>query len=134
MVFASGRLTCISWQLCKSSVILMVSFFFKKYVQISLFLAAPHSMQDLSFPSRDRTCVPCSRSTVLTTGPPGKSSILMFFKARSGIWNKAQVKILASSSAMWPWALVPLSVRWEYAYLPQYMRNLSDGFSTFPAP
>ena len=31
-----------------------------------------HGMWDLSSTTRDWTCVPCSGSTVLTTGPPGK--------------------------------------------------------------
>ena len=37
------------------------------------FLAMPRSMWDLSSPTRDRTRDPCNESTVLTTGPPGKS-------------------------------------------------------------
>ena len=36
------------------------------------FLAAPHGMWDLSSLARDRTRAPCSGSTVLTAGPPGK--------------------------------------------------------------
>ena len=36
------------------------------------YLAALHSMWDLSFPTRDQTCAPCIASAVLTTGPPGK--------------------------------------------------------------
>ena len=37
------------------------------------FLAAPTGMWDLGSPTRDRTCAPCSGSTFLATGPPGKS-------------------------------------------------------------
>ena len=36
-------------------------------------------MQDLSSPTRDRTCAPCSGSAVLTNGPPGKSRGATFF-------------------------------------------------------
>ena len=44
------------------------------------FLAAPHGMWDLSSQTRDRTRAPCSGSTVLTTGPPGKSPMLNFIR------------------------------------------------------
>ena len=44
---------------------LLNSFFF--------FLAVPYSTRDLSFLTRDQTCVPCSGSTILTTGSAGKS-------------------------------------------------------------
>ena len=42
-----------------------------------IFLAALHSMQDLSSPTRDQTRVPCSGSTVLTIGLPGNSPIFL---------------------------------------------------------
>ena len=48
-----------------------------------IFLAVPWAMWDLSSPTRDRMCVPCIGSAVLTTGPPGKSSGLMFLKNQS---------------------------------------------------
>ena len=38
-----------------------------------LFLFLPHSMQDLSSLTRNGTRAPCSRSTVLSAGLPGKS-------------------------------------------------------------
>ena len=37
-------------------------------------MARLHSTYDLSSLIRDGTCVPCIGSTVLTTGPPGKTS------------------------------------------------------------
>ena len=37
------------------------------------FLAVPCTIRDLSSLTRDQTCDPCSGSTVLTTGSPGKS-------------------------------------------------------------
>ena len=45
-----------------------------------LFFGLIHSMQDLSSLTRNQTCVPCSGSTVLTTGPPGKSLAFLFYK------------------------------------------------------
>ena len=46
------------------------------------FLAMPCGMQDLSSLTRDRTCTPCSGSSgVPTTGPPGNSQWLHFFKS-----------------------------------------------------
>ena len=48
------------------SLLIALNFFF-------FFLAVPSSMQDLSPPTRNQTCVPCIGSTVFTTRPPGKS-------------------------------------------------------------
>ena len=43
------------------------------WILFFFFLAVPCSTLDLSFLTRDQTCVPCSGSTVLTTGSAGKS-------------------------------------------------------------
>lgn len=42
------------------------------------FWATLHDMWDLSSPTRNRTCAPCSGSTVLTTGLPGKAPPYFF--------------------------------------------------------
>ena len=34
----------------------------------------------LCSPTRARTCAPCSGNPVLTTGPPGKSTVCSFYK------------------------------------------------------
>ena len=39
----------------------------------TFFFATPRGLWDLSSSTRDRTCIPFSGSTVLNTGPPGKS-------------------------------------------------------------
>ena len=49
---------------------------------IGFVLAALCSMQDLSFPTRCWNCTPCSGSTVLATGPPGKSLLIGFLKVK----------------------------------------------------
>ena len=41
----------------------------RKMVILLFFLAMPHSMQDLSSPTRDQTHAPCSGNRILTTGP-----------------------------------------------------------------
>ena len=45
----------------------------KNIFERNYFGATLSSMHDLSTPTRDQTCTSCSASTVLTTGPPGKS-------------------------------------------------------------
>lgn len=54
---------------------LMYSTFFFFFNVVS----APHSMQYVSSPTREQACAPCSGSTVLSTGPPGKSPVQQMF-------------------------------------------------------
>ena len=52
------------------------------YLFIYVFMAAPRSTWDLSSPTRDWTCAPCSRKHgLLTTRPAGKSPDLAIFIA-----------------------------------------------------
>ena len=52
-----------------------------KFLKIFLFfLAIPRGMWDLGSQTRNRTCSLCTGSTVLTTGPPGKSFLKIFFQ------------------------------------------------------
>ena len=46
--------------------------FLHKSCTFICFLTTPHSIQDLSSPSRGQTHAPCSGSVVLTTGQLGK--------------------------------------------------------------
>ena len=60
------------------------------------------SMQDLCSPPRDWTCTPCSRSTVLTTGSPGKSlglilGLLLYFYMLHYILCKLEAKVVPTS-------------------------------------
>ena len=48
---------------------------------------APHGMWDFSSPTRDQTLAPCFGSPIITTGPPGKSSILLFVNSISFTTN-----------------------------------------------
>ena len=59
------------------------------WLELIFFLTVPWSMQDLSCPTRNRTPVICSGNTrVFTTGPPGKSLVLIFW------WNYYRGNIL----------------------------------------
>ena len=60
----------------------------------------PSGVWDLSSVTRDRTCIPCIRSKILTTGPPGKSPIclnlftvysfiLLIYLPHDRTWNTA---------------------------------------------
>ena len=46
------------------------------------------SMQYLSSPTRYRTCAPCLGNRVLTTGLPGKSSIIILNAKKWSVFNK----------------------------------------------
>lgn len=48
------------------------------YLLLFSFFALLCTMWDPSFPTGIETCTPCSRSTVLTIGPPNKSDWLSF--------------------------------------------------------
>ena len=58
------------------------------------FLAVLLSLQDLSSPIRDRTRALCSRSSVLITGPPGKS--LAFLSRAGETWTLSKHLVLGA--------------------------------------
>ena len=60
---------CEGTNFYKSSPVLVIIFL--------IFLAALHSMQDLSSPTRDQIHAPCGGSAVLTIGLPGNSIFLI---------------------------------------------------------
>ena len=88
------------------------------------FMAAPWSICGPSFPSRDQTCTPCVGSTVLTTGPPGKSHHSHF----RGWRRKAQGMKLKKGKSLGhvrlsatPWT-GGSSVRWTFqARIPEWV-------------
>ena len=56
---------------------------------IFFFLATRYGMQDLSSPTRDQTHALSSESTVLTTGPPGKSLVVINLNGNApGSWPR----------------------------------------------
>ena len=77
----------------------------------------PSGMWDLSSMTRDRTCIPCIRSKILTTGPPGKSpiclnlftvysSILLIYLPRDRTWNTA-INRRHIFAILWEWIAYP---------------------------
>ena len=61
----------------RNNVCLMLQIFLKNYLCVFNFLATPYGMWDLSSPTRDRTCMPCTGNRILTTGLPGKSPLFL---------------------------------------------------------
>ena len=57
-------------------------------------------MWDLSSPTKDRTCIPCIGSEVLTTGPPGKSHrlwlLITFSSLRSQLHSVNYIRLQKS--------------------------------------
>ena len=57
-------------------------------------------MWDLSSPTKDRTCIPCIGSEVLTTGPPGKSQrlwlLITFSSLRSQLHSVNYIRLQKS--------------------------------------
>ena len=49
------------------------------YFQLLSLFFWPHNRQDVSSPTRDQTCAPCSGSGILTLGPQGSLSSFFFF-------------------------------------------------------
>ena len=66
-------------QFCWHLPFLNINFFF--------FLAAPHSMWDLSSQTRDRTHTRCIGSTILNTGQPEKSAFTVFAGRKVITWQ-----------------------------------------------
>ena len=92
-----------------------VIYFLCAYFSFSsfIFLAASRGMWDLSSLPRDQTCTSCTGSTVLTTGPPGKSPAFISLKHQLfGIISlyKVQVFLYFKSS------LHPLSLPTKYFF------------------
>ena len=56
-------------------------------VSLSLSLAMVHGLWDLSSQTRDGNCAPCSGSTVLTSGLPGKSLASVFFSLHFSLFH-----------------------------------------------
>ena len=58
-----------------------LSWYLKQYLTQGVwgFFCYTYGMQDLSSPTRNQTCIPCTRSMVQTTGPPEKSQHMFLF-------------------------------------------------------
>ena len=122
--FAPGKMTALSSislgpiQSLSPGLRLFFSFLF--------FLAAPRGMWDLNSPTRGQTRAPCSGSTVLTAGLPGKSRRLL------SLWNF--VVVLCSPPGPWfswfnPVKFLIFLLSFQTCYLVQILRSCGSAVS-----
>ena len=83
------------------------------FIPFFILLAAPRGTWDLSSVARDQTCTSCIGSTVLTTGPPGKSPAFISLKCQLfGIISSYEVQVFLSFKS----SLHPLSLPTKYFF------------------
>ena len=83
------------------------------FIPSFIFLAAPRGTWDLGSVARDQTCTSCTGSTVVTTGPPGKSPAFISLKRQLfGIISSYEVQVFLSFKS----SLHPLSLPTKYFF------------------